>query len=207
MIKVQLSSANFEYDIHSLVKAFYPAENVSVGTEDKETTEEVLFRIFVDYLENEIELRLTEDETVIDSSSIQVDDNHRTETKNRLKRALYQMLSNYKKETLPWGTLTGIRPTKIPMSMLEQGKSVEEIISYMKETYFTSEEKIALSIEVAERELELLKDIDYENGYSLYVGIPFCPSTCLYCSFTSYPLGKWKDRTEQTSSKKFYRFL
>lgn len=197
MIKVQLSSANFEYDIHSLVKAFYPAENVSVGTEDKETTEEVLFRIFVDYLENEIELRLTEDETVIDSSSIQVDDNHRTETKNRLKRALYQMLSNYKKETLPWGTLTGIRPTKIPMSMLEQGKSVEDIISYMKETYFTSEEKIALSIEVAERELELLKDIDYENGYSLYVGIPFCPSTCLYCSFTSYPLGKWKDRMDE----------
>ena len=94
MIKVQLSSANFEYDIHSLVKAFYPAENVSVGTEDKETTEEVLFRIFVDYLENEIELRLTEDETVIDSSSIQVDDNHRTETKNRLKRALYQKSSN-----------------------------------------------------------------------------------------------------------------
>ena len=33
------------------------------------------------------------------------------------------------------------------------------------------------------------------GGYSLYVGIPFCPTTCLYCSFTSYPIGKWKGRT------------
>ncbi|MFR5701631.1 MAG: hypothetical protein ACLUD0_06990 [Eubacterium ramulus] len=48
----------------------------------------------------------------------------------------------------------------------------------MKETYFASDEKIELSLAVAKRELELLSRIDYENGYSLYVGIPFCPSTC-----------------------------
>ncbi len=39
---------------------------------------------------------------------------------------------------------------------------------------------------------EILKNIDYENGYSLYVGIPFCPSICLYCSFSSYPLERWR---------------
>ena len=38
--------------------------------------------------------------------------------------------------------------------------------------------------------------VDYENGYSLYIGIPFCPTTCLYCSFTSFPIGKWQGRTE-----------
>ncbi len=48
-------------------------------------------------------------------------------------------------------------------------------------------------ITIANRERDILKDIDYENGYSLYVGIPFCPSICLYCSFSSYPLEKWKD--------------
>lgn len=70
-----------------------------------------------------------------------------------------------------------------------------EIDSYMKETYFTSDEKAALSIEIAKREKELLSSVDYRRGYSLYIGIPFCPTTCLYCSFTSYPIGKWKGRT------------
>ena len=42
----------------------------------------------------------------------------------------------------------------------------------------------------------LLSTIDYENGYSLYVGIPFCPTTCLYCSFTSFPIVKWEKRMD-----------
>ena len=67
----------------------------------------------------------------------------------------------------------------------------------MRKTYYASEEKIALSVEVAERERELLSRISYEDGYSLYVGIPFCPTTCLYCSFTSYPIGKWEKRMEE----------
>ena len=66
----------------------------------------------------------------------------------------------------------------------------------MRETYFTSKEKIDLSIDVAERERRLLSTIDYENGYSLYVGIPFCPTTCLYCSFTSFPIVKWVKRMD-----------
>jgi oxygen-independent coproporphyrinogen-3 oxidase len=66
----------------------------------------------------------------------------------------------------------------------------------MKDTYLASDEKIALSIEIAKRERELLSHLDYENGYSLYIGIPFCPSTCLYCSFTSYPLASWRTQVD-----------
>ena len=58
-----------------------------------------------------------------------------------------------------------------------------------------SDEKINLSLEIAAREKKLLEPLDYERGYSLYVGIPFCPTTCLYCSFTSYPISKWTGRT------------
>ena len=97
-----------------------------------------------------------------------VDYTNRKETKNSLKRTLYRLLSEYTGVELPWGNLTGIRPTKIPMALLEEGKSEEEIARYMKETYFTSDEKIKLSIEIAERELELLHKLDYEEGYSLY---------------------------------------
>ena len=67
----------------------------------------------------------------------------------------------------------------------------------MKEIYLASPEKIGLSIEIAKRERELLRDIDYKNGYSLYIGIPFCPTTCLYCSFTSYPVAKWAPRMDE----------
>ena len=50
---------------------------------------------------------------------------------------------------------------------------------------------------VIDGEWEILSGIHYENGFSLYVGIPFCPTTCLYCSFTSYPLTSWKNRVDE----------
>ena len=83
-----------------------------------------------------------------------------------------------------------------PDEILEEGKTEAEIRAYMQKTYFASDEKIDLSIDIAERELEILKKIDYENGYSLYIGIPFCPTTCLYCSFTSYPLVSWRQKVD-----------
>lgn len=88
--------------------------------------------------------------------SVQVDFEDRKKTKNELKQQLYYLLTVYAGKTLPWGTLTGIRPTKIPMELLEEGKSEDEIRSYMKETYLASDEKIELSLSVAKRELELL---------------------------------------------------
>ena len=60
-----------------------------------------------------------------------------------------------------------------------------------------SREKAELAAEIAERERRILSGIHYENGYSLYVGIPFCPTTCLYCSFTSFPLTSWRDRVDE----------
>ncbi len=208
MIYVKLNEANFEYDIHSLVKAYFPQEDVLVLTEDKQPEEGVSFRLAIDYIKKEEKagkeailfqiLEPYEDGfLMVKCADINVDFSDRKETKNRLKQGLYNLLADYTGTTLPWGTLTGIRPTKIPMAMLEEGKSQSEITAYMKETYFASQEKIDLSMEVAQAELELLKKIDYENGYSLYIGIPFCPSTCLYCSFTSYPIGVWAKRVDE----------
>lgn len=198
MITVSLSEANFEYDIHSLVKAFFPKEDVKVFADlekiaQLEQKETPLFHMEV-LFERDSQSIAMEIQRGKQPMSIktEVDFSDRTETKNRLKRALYQMLSEYTGQTLPWGTLTGIRPTKIPMKMLEEGVSEQSIRTYMKDTYDCSEEKTDLSIEIAKRELELLQKLDYEKGYSLYVGIPFCPSTCLYCSFTSYPLSMWE---------------
>lgn len=205
MITVLLDKAEFEYDIHSLVKAFYPKEEVYVSTKDKEKKEEpVHYHMDVQFAPEEIIFSWKRVEASEDNANqtgitkrVAVDYTNRKETKNSLKRTLYRLLSEYTGVELPWGNLTGIRPTKIPMALLEEGKSEEEIARYMKETYFTSDEKIKLSIEIAERELELLHKLDYEEGYSLYIGIPFCPTTCLYCSFTSYSLAAWKNRMDE----------
>lgn len=204
MITVLLDKAEFEYDIHSLVKAFYPKEEVYVSAKDKEKKEEpVHYHMDVQFAPEEIIFSWKQVEASEDNANqtgitkcVSVDDTNRKETKNSLKRTLYRLLSEYTGVELPWGNLTGIRPTKIPMALLEEGKSEEEIARYMKETYFTSDEKIKLSIEIAERELELLHKLDYEEGYSLYIGIPFCPTTCLYCSFTSYSMSAWKNRMD-----------
>lgn len=194
MILAKLSKPEFEYDIYSLIKAFFPEENVSATAEDKKYEEEITLQFQVEYEPQQIKIEWKENGQESHDRSFPVDFSDRTETKNELKQNFYQILSEITGKKLPWGTLTGIRPTKIPMKFLEEGKTEAEIRAYMQKTYFASDEKIDLSIDIAERELEILKKIDYENGYSLYIGIPFCPTTCLYCSFTSFPVSRFGDR-------------
>ena len=195
MIIIQLNKQDFEYDLHSLVKSFYPGEDVTVCYEEPENAGEALLKISVIYKEQEIEIRFEKDGQTVkeDTETVEYEKN-RKEQKNHLKYRVYQMLSDYTGMTLPWGTLTGIRPTKIPMALLEQGMSNREIADHMRKTYLISPEKTSLGISIANRERHILRDIDYDNGYSLYVGIPFCPTTCLYCSFTSYPIGAWEKK-------------
>ncbi len=124
---------------------------------------------------------------------------YRTYYKNELKRLLFYMLRDWPEETLPagvtkripaWGTMTGVRPTRIPMQALLSGKGIGQIRQDLERWYCCTREKRELCLETALREAELLKGIDYKDGYSLYIGIPFCPTTCLYCSFPSYPCGQ-----------------
>ena len=199
-IGVTVNRAGFEYDIHSLVKAFFPACEVKVfgENEEKESSGPGLPDLNVNFAEEAVLISLIGEgkgTASFGGKKIKIEkDMPRPEIKNRLKQLLYVVLSEYTGKQLPWGTLTGIRPTKIPMAMLEEGIGNEEIMEYMKNTYFISDEKGKLAMQIAKREKELLETLHYEDGYSLYIGIPFCPTTCLYCSFTSYPIVSWKKR-------------
>lgn len=197
MIAVQLNKRDFEYDIHSLIRAFYPGMEVSVYCQGEEEPEWD-WKIEVSYLDREIRAAFLQGDgqEFMGRSAAIPENTDRTEKKNVLKRLLYEMLSEYTGQELPWGTLTGIRPTKIPMALLEQGKKNAQIAQYMRNTYYCSSEKTALSIRIANQERYILRNIHYEDGYSLYIGIPFCPSICLYCSFSSSPLAVWKDRVD-----------
>lgn len=199
LIVVTVNKAGFEYDIHSLVKAFYPACDVKVTVEDhEEGSGPGLPELNIMFEKEAVLISLTGGEGGTASFGAKkaeiTEDMPRVEVKNRLKQLIYITLAEHTGGHLPWGTLTGIRPTKIPMTMLENGASDKEILTYMRETYFAGEEKSALALEIAKREKVLLDTLHYEDGYSLYIGIPFCPTTCLYCSFTSYPIVSWKKR-------------
>ena len=196
-IEVKVNIPSYEYDIHSLVKAFYPKAEVSVQVKEQFETD-CMLKLDVAFTDGSVEVQTLENGESIYKDGAELPETlTRKDVKDRFKRLIYNALSDYSGRKLPWGTLTGIRPTKIPMAMLEEGASDEEIKTYMEETYYCSEEKIRLSTDIAKWERKLLEPIDYEDGYSLYVGIPFCPSTCLYCSFTSYPLVKWQKRVDE----------
>lgn len=198
MIIIQLNKQDFEYDVHSLVKAFYPGMEVSVFS-GKALEAEAELKISFVYEDDRIGISISAaDGEVLLQGSREI--NYyadRKETKNQLKALLYELLHEHTGKKLPWGNLTGIRPTKIPMELLEEGRSNVEIADYMRKTYYTSNEKTALAIRIVNKEKRILEDIHYENGYSLYIGIPFCPSICLYCSFSSSPIHIWKNEVDR----------
>ncbi|MBP5331204.1 MAG: coproporphyrinogen dehydrogenase HemZ [Lachnospiraceae bacterium] len=118
----------------------------------------------------------------------------RRDYRNQLLRALYRLLSEATGKQLPWGILTGVRPTKLLFERIEKG--LGKPLQFMEEKYYCSAEKASLAARVAALEYQLLDRIDYKHGYSLYVGIPFCPSICNYCTFGSHPIGKFSDLVE-----------
>lgn len=168
MIAVIATDKSLSYEIHSLVKAFYPKEDVKVYFASDDIPDDAK-RLILPALPKE---------------------------RDPLKRALYEYLSQKTNTTLPWGTLTGIRPTRIALAGLYAGKTKEEIRAQFQKEYFTGDEKIALSYDIAKREKTILDTIDVRDGYSLYIGIPFCPTTCAYCSFASYPLARYASMTD-----------
>ena len=195
MIEVIVNRPGFEYDIHSLVKAFFPREDVAVRVREA-FGEDAGLCMAVEFTDGRVQAELFEEGASREKRDHAIDYADRKETRNHLKRLIYGMLSDYTGQKLPWGSLTGIRPVKIVMQLLEEGKTNAEAAAWMRDRYMASKEKAALSVMIANRERYVLRNIDYADGYSLYIGIPFCPSTCLYCSFTSYPLSLWEKRMD-----------
>lgn len=196
MLVVELNRENFEYDVHSLVKAFYPEEQVTVLTpesgERKRAELSGKARIRIRFQEDGAEL-VTDGECLRwEAPKAAEDGEEKKRYKDDFKIFFYRLLARKTGQQLPWGNLTGIRPTKIAYGLLEEGKTRQEIVEFYEKKHLVSREKAELSVDIAERERRLLSGVHYEGGYSLYIGIPFCPTTCLYCSFTSFPIGGYR---------------
>ena len=105
-------------------------------------------------------------------------------SKTFVKKSINDALKEALGTCLPWGLITGIRPSKMVREMLETDKTENEIQDIFLNHYECSNDKTKLAMEVAKRERALIESMP-QNSISLYVGIPFCPTRCLYCSFTS----------------------
>ena len=218
-ILIDLKRVDFEYDIWTLVREFCPHTEVLVNSTEKLPENDYIeYMVKVEFDEVNFKVlasvfapEATDTCRCIDREDCQsrmkkkfadegaADYLDRKDVKNQAKRLVYNVMKHQTGKDLPWGTLTGIRPTKIPMSLYERKKPYNDdaVYDYMKNTYYVSDEKIDLSRDIAKREIKILKNIDYKDGYSLYIGIPFCPSTCLYCSFTSYNIDAYKKKVDE----------
>lgn len=194
IISITMSGLDFRQDVEPLIKEFFPGMK---GEEDVN----IIFSLREDSFEISLEnedgrpvggegCRVAE-QIVSDAASPKA--RHR-DYRNQLLRGLYRVLAEYTGRQLPWGILTGVRPTKLIFERIERAEAGH--LRFMADKYYVSQEKAALATRIAAVEYRLLEAMDYNHGYSLYVGIPFCPSICNYCSFGSHPIGKFNDCVE-----------
>ena len=118
------------------------------------------------------------------------------ETVRSRRRALQQSYYLAAKQLLPqvpaWGALAGVRPTKITTKHLLEGGTAASADKLLKDVYFVTPERRKLAIDCSLSTAKAASLLE-KSDVSLYVGIPFCPTRCAYCSFVSRTVGK---RTE-----------
>ncbi len=194
MLYVYINDDRFGYEVGELIKVFIPPSNFEfIKKETVDLSKDLLLIIYATYSDDygEISVQLIEKgETIGSVSTPEVLENAykavKKDIKEGIKRGIFLLFKKYYHYQPPWGILTGVRPTKMVNEMAESGMKEQEIIEKLRYFYYIHEEKVNLLLEVCRNEKEILKNT-LNKKISLYIGIPFCPSKCIYCSFTSYP--------------------
>lgn len=181
MIYIKIADQDFYDDAVVMIRSFYPRTEVAQYKDDGK---------------EENQYHLDENDQIIEVVTPKKEGKSKKQIHEEFKQTLYLQLQKVTGKSLPWGYLTGVRPSKIAYTMLEEGDSEEKILDEFTKVHLASMTKAQLALDVAKTEKSLLEKVDYKHGYSLYVGIPFCPTTCLYCSFTSYSLAAYRSKVD-----------
>ena len=202
MIRVELNNERYQYNTFHIIKAFYPNEEIKI-----QSTENTMH--IVEFFYDDQKLFQIESKVLPVRAKLQ-EEAYIQLCKHEVNLALYQALVKVSHKELEWGMLNGVRPTKVAMkkwlstlekynqSIYDSHQNTErEVVEWLNTYYGVKKEKAQLAVEIAKYEQKLLSAIDLEQGYSLYVGIPFCKTRCTYCSFTAYPLDKWIHRLDE----------
>lgn len=127
---------------------------------------------------------LEDDDEVVDHNGFMEFNVSRADDKDQIKRDIYTAFSQLTGDSPEWGVLTGIRPVKLCGELYEKLSSKEETRKYLKDYYYISDEKIDLIMDIYFRQKENIGTADSKSA-GIYIGIPFCPTRCTYCSFAS----------------------
>ncbi|MBU3091911.1 coproporphyrinogen III oxidase [Clostridium sp. CF011] len=179
MIKVKLNNAEFNYDVYQIINLFFLFPDIKFVEENYDFNIEV-----------------KEDMVVIQKGfeSFEYTINKLYKLKEEVKKAVFLYFSKDTTRELPWGTLIGIRPSKRALELLQKDISEKDIIAEFKEKHITREDKARLCIDVAKFEKNIVNK--EKDNISVYIGMPFCPTRCLYCSFASNPISSCKNIVE-----------
>ena len=192
MIYLIQNDQEYDYDVRATALAFFERTKIVEVTKEefeKQGWEKDDLLLTLVYTKNCIQGTLENKEGKIISEEIICDYSDHKNSRNAVCRFLYRLFEKFTGRSLPWGMLTGIRPTKIIMKWMEEEKDAKKLEQRFRETYLADAQKANLCRRVAQKEKVLLESRPFEKEYSLYIGIPFCPTTCLYCSFTSNQQG------------------
>jgi len=106
-----------------------------------------------------------------------------------LQQSYYHAAKQLLPEAPPWGALAGVRPTKITSKHLLEGGTEATARKLLKEVYYVTPDRRELALDCSRSTVAAAKLLTPED-LSLYVGIPFCPPRCSYCSFVSRTIGR-----------------
>ncbi|MGL5646525.1 MAG: coproporphyrinogen III oxidase [Clostridium sp.] len=170
-MKIKLNELKYRIDVYNIFNIYFPLEILEFVSEEEKA---------------EYTVTISSSEIIVKEENLKFKKEIIGDLKWSLKKFLFEILKEKTKKNYPWGILVGIRPSKIALKLLKEGKSENEIIEIFKENYFAREDKAKLCIDVAKREEEFVESL--ENEISVYIGMAFCPTRCVYCSFSANPI-------------------
>ena len=190
MVGFCLKGHTLVYDVQTMLQVFYPNSNYYEVEEIQMSKITVISELTDKFAYGAIyfdgELKCEKKCTIIGNNT------NIKEKKRLIKLSLYLCLKEVTRYDPKWGIVTGIRPAKVVNELIDLEYDENFIKTMLMKDYLAREDKADLAIAVAKAERDILSK-NKKGDFSLYIGIPFCPTRCLYCSFTSYPLDKYKN--------------
>lgn len=174
-MNLYVKNHNFHFELENLTRLFFPNEKITVIRDFSEPQPPYIYTEVSDKITFSVNIgSFNKSETAV--KKLTDDDNELVSA-----QLLYKLLCDFTGLTQPWGILTGVRPVKLLRRLAEESNE-EQAVKKFEKDFFVSNEKIALSRETEHNERKIL-ELSKPESFSLYVGIPFCPSRCSYCSF------------------------
>ena len=177
-----IDSHPFRYEMEALCRMFLHGRELKI-------TEEAEIPPKEDYIYTALEGDEITIKAKIDGKYAEAKRTAENDHARNMELAVFGVLTEILSIRPKWGVLTGIRPVKLAMQLHDMGLSEEEIRKKLKEERLVSDEKLDLLLTTMEHELEV-RASSRPNSVSLYISIPFCPSRCSYCTFTSHSVEK-----------------